>query len=194
LSDDLYSSGPHQERDDDLYGSASAGTPKLAGIFFGVAVLCAIFFSIGYKMGKVTSAAAPMAANPRVISSPPVSLKPSAAVEDPIQQTAAPVVASASSPTRSISSAPKAQPVHAAPEMAHAGSGNFAVQVAAVSRQEDADALESALRSKSYPVFVVNQPGDKLFHVQVGPFGSLADAEAMKAKLAGDGYNPILKK
>jgi DedD protein len=79
--------------------------------------------------------------------------------------------------------------------MANASKANFAVQVAAVSRQEDAEALEGALRSKSYPVYIVNnQPGDKLFHVQVGPFSSLADAEAMKARLASDGYNPILKK
>ena len=35
---------------------------------------------------------------------------------------------------------------------------------------------------------------DKLFHVQVGPFGDIKDAEAMKSKLLGDGYNPILKR
>jgi len=30
--------------------------------------------------------------------------------------------------------------------------------------------------------------------VQVGPFAQLKDAEAMKAKLAADGYNAIVKK
>lgn len=76
-----------------------------------------------------------------------------------------------------------------------AGSGNFAVQVAAVSKEEDADALVNALRTKNYPVFVVNGgPSDKLYHVQVGPFTSIADAENMRSKLAADGYNPILKK
>jgi hypothetical protein len=30
--------------------------------------------------------------------------------------------------------------------------------------------------------------------VQVGPYADMKDAEAMKAKLSGDGYNPILKK
>jgi len=83
-----------------------------------------------------------------------------------------------------------------APEIARASAaGNFAVQVAAVSKEEDADALVSALRKKNYPVFVINgNATDKLFHVQVGPFAGLADAEAMKSRLAGDGYNPILKK
>jgi len=76
-----------------------------------------------------------------------------------------------------------------------AGNGNFVVQVAAVSKQEDAGALVNALLKKNYPVFVLgNVPGDKLFHVQVGPFATLKDAETMRSRLAGDGYNPILKK
>ena len=74
--------------------------------------------------------------------------------------------------------------------------GAYMVQVAAVSRQEDAEALAGALKKKSYNVIVVNNPAgtDKLFHVQIGPFASLTDADAMKAKLVGDGYNPIVKR
>ena len=36
-------------------------------------------------------------------------------------------------------------------------------------------------------------PGDPLFHVQVGPFTDKKDAEAMRTRLAGDGYNAIVK-
>lgn len=74
--------------------------------------------------------------------------------------------------------------------------GAYMVQIAAVSKQEDAQALADALKKKSYSVFVVTNPAgtDKLFHVQVGPFASLPDAEAMKAKLTSDGYNPIVKR
>ena len=35
---------------------------------------------------------------------------------------------------------------------------------------------------------------DQLFHVQLGPYGDIKDAEVTRAKLVGDGYNPILKK
>src|SRR6267142_1248148 len=94
-------------------------------------------------------------------------------------------------PTPTVAANSAAKP---APEMSKPGSA-YVVQVAAVSRQEDAEALMSALRKKDYPVFVVNNaPGDRLFHVQVGPYADMKDAEAMKAKLSGDGYNPILKK
>ena len=70
----------------------------------------------------------------------------------------------------------------------------YMVQVAAVTKQEDADALVNALRKKQYPVFVTTVATDKLFHVQVGPFPDAKDAEAMRARLLGDGYNPIVKK
>ncbi len=81
-----------------------------------------------------------------------------------------------------------------APEL-QGGTTSLMVQVAAVTKQEDAEALVSALRKKNYPVFVLpNSGADKLFHVQVGPFAEVKDAEAMKSKLVGDGYNAILKK
>ena len=68
------------------------------------------------------------------------------------------------------------------------------MQVAAVSKQEDADALVSALKKKSYPVFVASNGADKLFHIQIGPFNDIKDAESMKTKLTSDGYNPIVKR
>jgi cell division septation protein DedD len=70
----------------------------------------------------------------------------------------------------------------------------YAVQIAAVSRKDDANALVKALRKKQYPVFVAANSPDKLFHVQVGPFPDLKEANAMKARLVADGYKPIVKK
>ena len=68
------------------------------------------------------------------------------------------------------------------------------MQVAAVSKQEDADALVDALKKKDYPAFVASAATDKLFRVQLGPFSEIKDAESMRTKLVGDGYSPILKK
>jgi DedD protein len=74
-------------------------------------------------------------------------------------------------------------------------SGTYYVQVAAVSRQEDADSLVEALKKKQYPALAANNASvDKFYHVQVGPYGDLKEAEAMRARLIGDGYNPIVKK
>jgi cell division septation protein DedD len=69
------------------------------------------------------------------------------------------------------------------------------VQVAAVSRQEDAESLVEALKKKQYPAFMANNPAaDKFYRVQVGPYAELKEAEAMRARLISDGYNPIVKK
>jgi cell division septation protein DedD len=69
------------------------------------------------------------------------------------------------------------------------------VQVAAVSKQDDANALVDALKKKQYPAFVANNSAaDRLFRVQVGPFAEIKDAEAMRTRLISDGYSPILKK
>ena len=82
------------------------------------------------------------------------------------------------------------------PAVSPSAGGAFVVQIAAVTREEDAAALAGALRKKNYSVFVVNNPAvhDKFYHVQVGPFATLQDAESMKTKLTGEGYNPIVKR
>lgn len=74
--------------------------------------------------------------------------------------------------------------------------GMYLVQIAAVSHEEDAAALAGALRKKNYNAAVVNSLDlkDKLFHVVIGPFATLQDADSMKLKLRGEGYNPIVKR
>jgi DedD protein len=71
--------------------------------------------------------------------------------------------------------------------------GSFVVQVAAVSHQEDAELLVNALRTKGYPVSAHTVPQDQFFHIQVGPFNNLKDAQAAKQRLLADGYQPIIK-
>lgn len=81
----------------------------------------------------------------------------------------------------------------AAPAIAPGGA--FIVQIAAISQthKDDADLLANALRSRGYTVSERADAPDKLIHVQVGPFATKADAEAMRERLVVDGYNPIIK-
>ena len=108
-------------------------------------------------------------------------------------KTVAPGEGNSAKPVPEVKAEPKGEVKRS--EVPVAG-GAFVVQIAAVSREEDAAALAGALRKKSYSVIVVNNPAvhDKLYHVQVGPFATLQDAEAMKVKLTGEGYNPIVKR
>lgn len=192
------------------------GTGKLLGLFFGMVVVCAIFFGLGYSMGKnatpagslvgestpgvVQAGPKPTAARPAASESP---AEPAAGTATPSQadltfyksteQKDASAKLTPAAPAEKAPAAAAAQAKSApAPEM-HSGAG-YVVQVAAVAKQEDAEALADALRKKSYPVFVMSTANDKLVRVQIGPFAELKQAEDMKAKLAGDGYNAIVKK
>lgn len=122
--------------------------------------------------------------------------KPTASKTEP--QATAEVRAGASDASTVPKAAPNAAEVKNTPktDATPSANGAFVVQIAAVTREEDAAALAGALRKKNYSVFVVNNQAvhDKFYHVQVGPFVSLQDAEAMKAKLMGEGYNPIVKR
>lgn len=71
--------------------------------------------------------------------------------------------------------------------------GSYVVQVAAVGKQQEAEALVAALRQRQYQVFIARQDSDKLFHVQVGPFGDRKDAAAIRTRLIADGYAAIVK-
>lgn len=175
------------------------GTGKMLALFFGLVILCAIFFGMGYSMGRSS-----VKTGPELLPSPS-GVRPSAvnqsepapaAVAKPQEpEPASPQTPPASdNPSASTANAPQATaPDQAGAQPPAPGTGYF-VQVAAVSKQEDAEALVEALKARQYQALIANQPSDKLFHVQVGPFTDIKDAEAMRSKLVNDGYNPILKK
>jgi len=180
-----------QPQHDDRYDEPKSGAGKVLSYFFAVVILCAISLGIGYMMGKraVPDAPAQAASEPAALSG---AAKPGASRAEALPvETAAPPVETMPAPTTAATE-PKTTK---APELAVNPAKGIMVQVAAVTRAEDADILASALRKKKYPVFVVPPAGgDKFYRVQVGPFAALKDADAMKAKLASDGYNAIVKK
>jgi DedD protein len=177
------------------------GTGKLLVLFFMLVAICASFFALGYSLGRKSQPAVLTAdaASPQVA---PGTAKPAGSES----RTAAPmsfykaVEQKDASPDLSPADAksdagPAAAPSNPSDSSATLPTAGYYVQVAAVSKQEDADALVEALKKKQYAAFVAAASAtDKLFHVQVGPFTDIKEAEAVRARLIGDGYNPILKK
>lgn len=182
-------------------------TGKLLGIFFALAVVCGVFFTMGYLLGKSTSVGGRTEIVGSVPSGGSASGKPSAANKTPETTTqtcppGSPNCASAdtgagkgsdASSQPSSGKTPDAASQSAGSDAKNGAASSFMVQVAAVSKQEDAEILVTALRKKQYAVFIANSSGDPLFHVQVGPFSDKKDADAMRTRLAGDGYNAIVK-
>ncbi|MGA2376640.1 MAG: SPOR domain-containing protein [Candidatus Sulfotelmatobacter sp.] len=214
------------------------GTAKLLSLFFGLVIVCAVFFALGYTLGRksdiglvASSAATPLQSSSKGLkpagsaspqSAPPMTfykaveqkdanaqLTPASADANSAnpaatgQSTSSPGTSSpaASSSGTSASGTSSGNPAQSSQSgnppdpMAAIPSTPYFVQVAAVTKQEDAEALVDALKNKQYPAFVAtNAANEKLFRVQVGPFNDVKDAEATRSRLINDGYNPIVKK
>jgi len=190
------------------------GTGKLLVLFFGLVGICALFFALGYSLGRKSEPilASMPAAQPTIASGKTGSAAPAAApmtfyknVEQkdanaeltPATDTKTDVPPAPTNASSTQAAAPNPQTPAAKsqdPSTVLPTSAYF-VQVAAVTKQEDADALVDALKKKDYPAFVASQSKpDNFFRVQVGPYSDVKDAEAMRTRLIGDGYSPILKK
>jgi DedD protein len=186
------------------------GTGKMLVLFFGLVALCGVFFGLGFSMGRsgskpgaaadapVSPASSTRAANARSGSAEGGAKAPDLTFYKAVEQKDAnpqltPAEATSTSPATPPATTPASSSASPDP-MNLPGAGSYYVQVAAVSKQEDAEALVDALKKKQYPALTAGGATDKLFHVQVGPYGDIKDAEAMRAKLIADGYNPILKK
>lgn len=174
------------------------GTGKLLGIFFGLTIICAVFFTMGYLLGKSTANGGRTEIVGTVPSSGSSAGKPSAVNKVPEVPLPSPSPDAAAQPssapaTNTAPVAAQTTPAPAATEIKSNLNGTYTVQVAAVSKQEDADILASALRKKQYPVFIASATADALFHVQVGPFSTQQDAETTRNRLSADGYNAIVK-
>ena len=187
------------------------GTGRMLALFFALVVICAGFFAIGFSLGRkatgvvsgnvlAAQAGTATVVRPSAAKNNPPAPAPASgdftfyrAVEQknadtkltPIDSQSPPAAAAPSEPPKTDENSTTAAPT----------SNAYYVQVAAVTRQEDADSLVEALKKKQYPAFSANNPSvDKFFRVQVGPYADIKDAEIMRGRLIADGYNPILKK
>ena len=179
------------------------GNKQLLSLLFLVVVLFAVFFSLGYMVGKSVAPAQSQAAQ-----QPPGSETPSsrAPLPEPVKE---PPVRR---PAESLTPAPEPAPVRSEPAAAKAPQPppetkeketeaaasarpvrDMHLQVAAARVREDAEALAASLRKKGYTV-VLKSDGSGWHRVLVGPFTSEKAAQEMKLLLEKDGYKSILKK
>jgi len=182
----------------------------MLALFFTFVLVCAVFFAIGFSLGRKTSL---LAVNGASAAANAAAARPSTGKDATSKQASqstdfsfyksvgsdaantelSPQNAKAPS---AATPAPEAQaPATAPPANSIPANSGYFVQVAAVSRQEDAEALVEALKKKQYPAFAANNSSaDKYYHVQVGPYADFKEADAMRSRLVADGYNPIVKK
>jgi cell division septation protein DedD len=169
----------------------------IAGLVAVLLVLCGLCFWLGYAMGnRGVHAAQPVVqtAAPGSTQAAGSAAKPPAAPQaihhssSASQSDALGANAADAAQTDGSTTQPVVRPALTAAQTEPPPVA-LMVQIASVSHQEDADVLVGALRKRGYAVAVRRDPADLMFHVQVGPFSSLSDANATRQKLLNDGYN-----
>jgi DedD protein len=194
----------------------------LVGVFLGVVLLCGVFFTLGYVMGRAqyggsvhasesmlrTSPALSAPAKTRANDAPPARsagewdfytnrhenrLEPAVTVKPPL---ADPLPSPRTAPKASGTASPAAvvaqTPVRYGPPVVPRGS--LLLQVAAVTRASDALAMADALGQKGFPSFVTAPTTDSFYRVQVGPYRDDRAAQSAKGALDRAGFKAIIKR
>jgi cell division septation protein DedD len=165
------------------------GPMMVAALFVGLALLCGLCFGLGYSMGRRGSHDSPVAGQTSgtgAVSQASSSLpKPKAAAESLPTAVISSAGGAAAAPTPGSTFANGANSTQTAPALM--------VQIATLSHQEDADVLISALRKRGFEPAVSLDATDGQFHVRIGPFNNLSEANAMREKLTNDGYNAVVQ-
>jgi DedD protein len=72
--------------------------------------------------------------------------------------------------------------------------GGINLQVAALTKENDAMVLANSLRKKNFPTFVQPPHGDRYYHVLVGPYADQKAADTARKGLEAAGFNKVLVK
>jgi cell division septation protein DedD len=182
-------------------------------------LLCGVFFTLGYVMGRTQYGGSVHAAD-----SPIKSISPAAAPSSKAKNADTPAPPSSSewdfynkkdenhlepipkpsSPTPSRAS--NSEPKETAPAVKAAAKPNgrfqppaipkgaILLQLGALTRQSDALDLADAAQQKRFSAFVVAPSSDNLYRVQVGPYRDLPSAEAAQKALEQAGFKAIIKR
>ncbi len=195
----------------------------LVGLFLGVVLLCGVFFTLGYVMGRNQLGGSVHAAESGTKNTPSSSPKskgaeaPAAAAPDwdfydknkdtthleaPTAAVKSPPASSPPAKPSANASAPAASAAKPSVNDAKAAhlqqpaipKSAILLQVAALRRQSDALEMAEAIQQKRFPCFVATPSSDNYYRVQVGPYQDLASAESAKRSLEQLGFKPIIKR
>jgi cell division septation protein DedD len=194
------------------------------GVFLLIAVISGIVFTLGYVLGRSQydaqahasskDAVQPAASNPAApkTEAEPAKTQPTESAPGPsdwdFYRAAGankPSVAQKTDKTVAAASKPitQAKPTTPKPTATKGNSllnspliprGAITLQVAALTKEDDALALAEALQQKKFPAFVLTPGSDHYYRVQVGPYRDMPSANTAKRALENEGFKSIVKR
>jgi DedD protein len=203
-------------------GERVLGSRHVIGLFLLMLVFSAIFFTLGYVMGRnqydgqvraastlhdvpdtivkrsdsglkhSTATPAPEESNPDSVWETDSTEKHKETSDHLKPVSPLPVPPSAKTAPQNNGNSKPAPAIFEAPKPPQ--SGAYTLQVMAVRRESDALDLAKRLQKNKFPAFVLTPQGSKYYRVQVGPYSDKKSAEAAKKGLEGAGFRAIVKR
>lgn len=166
------------------------------GIFFAVVVVCALFFTLGFVLGRGQAGAQKAAAAPT--EQTPAAAEPASqpapedlSFYDRVERKQTPERA----PAATSQAAPsEVKPKVAAPAAASPAAPAIYLQVAALTQEPDAKRLAAELQKLGFPPVIRPPREDRFYRILVGPFENDELAVAAKQRLEANGFKGILKR
>ena len=172
------------------------GNKQLLSVFFIVIMLLAVFFTMGYTLGRNS---APVETNRRTTDQPYERQNaPSAmpAVSSSTKREAAAEAAKEEAKPIAVAKGEQTspKPIEIPPvTVTQPSAGQTYLQVLAVAKPE-ADVLAEVLAKKGFRALVAPGPNEKVYRVLVGPAKDAGDAGKLKTDLEAAGFKPFIKK
>ena len=196
----------------------------VVGMFLGVVVLCGVFFTLGYVMGRtqqdasvkaVSASSTPARPADKTATPAPApsswdfisggnakktpgkletAANPPASGGPPAVITSTPIKTETAAAKTLEKTAPVAAPKSSLAKAPLIPRGYVVLQIAALTREGDALALVEALQKKQFPAFLLTPATGNLYRVQVGPYPDGKAADAAKQALEREGFKAITKR
>lgn len=177
-------------------------TRHLLAVFFFAVILCSVFFTLGFVIGRSQERAAARAAELQAQAAAKGSPEstPSASAPAPTDlgfydrvETRRPAPPQPA-PAGSGSGRPQGELSTSQPPATPKTSNPIYLQVAATTREDDARRLRGELLRLGFPALVVPPASDRFYRVQVGPFNDPELAAAARRRLEAQGFTVIQKR
>lgn len=160
------------------------GPRHLLGVFFLVVLLCAIFFTLGYVLGRT------QAAPQKALVSPPKA--PAADASTPSTDLTFYQHVEGKPAPGNLPAQPEKQPAPASATAAKAEP--IYLQVAAVTQEAEAKRLAQRLLELGFPSVIRPPRDDRFYRVQVGPLETSELADAAQRRLEAQGFRAIVRR
>lgn len=178
------------------------GNKQLLSVFFIVLILMAVFFTMGYVLGR-DSASRGAYSRPAATKAAPSPQSQSGGFPDSSPAAApTPALPQAEGAARTITQPqqqlPTSEPGRPSPPpasqtMAAPAAGQAYLQAHA-GKRPDAELMASVLRKKGFPVVIAPGPTDDVFRVLVGPFEDDEAQRKGRKDLEAAGFKPFTRR